>query len=75
MKIHCFDFQTANAKFNKQELAREAVSGSPLGEAPNGDAPETPEPEDGAYNKTKSFQVRVNLVVVLDLYWIKKTGK
>ncbi|KAI0865379.1 Scd6-like Sm domain-containing protein [Xylaria cubensis] len=50
-----FDFQTANAKFNKQELAREAVSGSPLGEAPNGDAPETPEPEDGAYNKTKSF--------------------
>lgn len=50
-----FDFQTANAKFNKQELAKEAVSSSPLGETPNGDASETPEPEDGAYNKTKSF--------------------
>ncbi|KAI0911359.1 Scd6-like Sm domain-containing protein [Ustulina deusta] len=50
-----FDFQTANAKFNKQELAKQATSGSPVGDAPNGDAPSTPEPEDGAYNKTKSF--------------------
>ncbi|GAP85556.1 putative g2 m phase checkpoint control protein [Rosellinia necatrix] len=50
-----FDFQTANAKFNKQDLAKEAVSISPVGDAPNGSAPETPEPEDGAYNKTRSF--------------------
>ncbi|GAW14860.1 hypothetical protein ANO14919_042650 [Xylariales sp. No.14919] len=45
-----FDFQTANAKFNKQ-----AISSSPVGDAPNGDTSETPEPEDGAYNKTRSF--------------------
>ncbi|KAI0407802.1 Scd6-like Sm domain-containing protein [Xylaria palmicola] len=50
-----FDFQTANAKFNKQELAKTAVNSPTLGEAPNGDAHETAEPEDGAYNKTKSF--------------------
>ncbi|KAJ2985521.1 hypothetical protein NUW58_g5481 [Xylaria curta] len=50
-----FDFQTANAKFNKQELAKEAVSSPTLGETPNGAASETPEPEDGAYNKTRSF--------------------
>ncbi|KAI1294412.1 Scd6-like Sm domain-containing protein [Xylaria venustula] len=50
-----FDFQTANAKFNKQELAKQATSDSPVGEVPNGDTPETPEHEDGAYNKTRSF--------------------
>jgi protein LSM14 len=50
-----FDFQTANAKFNKQELAKEAVSVSPIGDIPNGNASETPEAEDGAYNKTRSF--------------------
>ncbi|TGJ80446.1 hypothetical protein E0Z10_g8314 [Xylaria hypoxylon] len=50
-----FDFQTANAKFNKQELAKEAISGSPVGDAPNGDTPETPEPEEVVYNKTRSF--------------------
>ncbi|KAI1364540.1 Scd6-like Sm domain-containing protein [Xylaria arbuscula] len=50
-----FDFQTANAKFNKQELAKQAASPSPVGEAPNGDGAETPEAEDGAYNKTRSF--------------------
>ncbi|KAI1352759.1 Scd6-like Sm domain-containing protein [Xylaria sp. FL0043] len=50
-----FDFQTANAKFNKQELAKQAIGGSPVGEVPNGDTPETPELEDGAYNKTRSF--------------------
>ncbi|ORY56135.1 Scd6-like Sm domain-containing protein [Pseudomassariella vexata] len=55
-----FDFQGANAKFNKQDLVKEAIAGSPLGEAPNG-APS--EPQDlvdpaqppQAYNKTKSF--------------------
>ncbi|KAI0154430.1 Scd6-like Sm domain-containing protein [Xylariaceae sp. FL1272] len=44
-----FDFQTANAKFDKGALA------SP-GEVSNGEVSETPEPaEDHAYNKTKSF--------------------
>ncbi|KAI1811009.1 Scd6-like Sm domain-containing protein [Poronia punctata] len=50
-----FDFQTANAKFNKQELVKEAASGSPVVEAANGTASNTPEPVDGAYNKTRSF--------------------
>ncbi|KAI1820918.1 Scd6-like Sm domain-containing protein [Xylaria intraflava] len=50
-----FDFQTANAKFNKQELAKAATSGPPVGDAPNGHASETPDPQDGAYNKSKSF--------------------
>ncbi|KAI1125750.1 Scd6-like Sm domain-containing protein [Nemania abortiva] len=50
-----FDFQTANAKFNKQDFAKEAVSSSPVGDTPNGHASQTPEPEDGAYNKTRSF--------------------
>ncbi|KAI1433443.1 Scd6-like Sm domain-containing protein [Xylaria sp. CBS 124048] len=50
-----FDFQTANAKFNKQEVAQSAASGPPAGDAPNGHASESPNPQDGAYNKTKSF--------------------
>ncbi|KAJ8125393.1 hypothetical protein O1611_g8247 [Lasiodiplodia mahajangana] len=50
-----FDFQTANAKFNKQDLAKEAVGSSPVGEVPNGHASQASEPEDGAYNKTRSF--------------------
>lgn len=55
-----FDFETANAKFSKQDLAKEAVqSGSPLAESANGTPSEIQEPEDPtavpAYNKTKSF--------------------
>ncbi|KAI0873658.1 Scd6-like Sm domain-containing protein [Hypoxylon argillaceum] len=50
-----FDFQTANAKFNKQDLANEAVGSPPVRDAPNGHASKTPEPTDGAYNKTRSF--------------------
>ncbi|KAK8094143.1 Scd6-like Sm domain-containing protein [Apiospora hydei] len=58
-----FDFQVANAKFNKQDLVKEAVAGSPLGEtAPNGSGPD-PEAQEvadepapaQAYNKTRSF--------------------
>ncbi|KAK8086631.1 hypothetical protein PG994_001605 [Apiospora phragmitis] len=57
-----FDFQVANAKFNKQDLVKEAVAGSPLGETPNGSGPdpeaqevaEEPAPAQ-AYNKTRSF--------------------
>jgi protein LSM14 len=53
-----YDFQTANAKFNKSELVKEAIAGSPLNETTNGLAPEVLEPEDApaaAYSKTKSF--------------------
>ncbi|KAI8625440.1 Scd6-like Sm domain-containing protein [Xylariaceae sp. FL1651] len=50
-----FDFQTANAKFNKQDLVKEAVTGSPVGDAPNGDVSEAQEADDVAYNKTRSF--------------------
>ncbi|KAK8077802.1 hypothetical protein PG996_003972 [Apiospora saccharicola] len=57
-----FDFQVANAKFNKQDLVKEAIAGSPLGETPNGpgldpeveEADEEPAPAQ-AYNKTRSF--------------------
>lgn len=54
-----FDFQTSNAKFNKQDLVKEAIAGgSPIGEVPNGADAEVEEPEESipvAYNKTKSF--------------------
>ncbi|KAK5656282.1 hypothetical protein OQA88_5046 [Cercophora sp. LCS_1] len=56
-----FDFASANAKFNKQDVVKEAYSGSPLTETPNGGS-STPEavPESAAagppaYNKSKSF--------------------
>ncbi|KAK0704812.1 Scd6-like Sm domain-containing protein [Lasiosphaeris hirsuta] len=56
-----FDFASANAKFNKQEVVKEAVIGSPLAETPNGEV-FTPEVVDEAaasgppaYNKSKSF--------------------
>jgi protein LSM14 len=56
-----YDFASANAKFNKHDLIKEAIAGSPISEAPNGesvtadtaaDAPTSVEP---AYNKSKSF--------------------
>lgn len=60
-----FDFASSNAKFNKEDVVKEAIaSGSPLGETvPDG---EEPAPEDvlettpgsgapPAYNKTRSF--------------------
>ncbi|OHW90257.1 g2 m phase checkpoint control protein [Colletotrichum incanum] len=57
-----FDFAQANAKFNKDDLVKEAIAGSPLGETPNnGPAVEAPAPEitgtnpPVAYNKTRSF--------------------
>lgn len=57
-----YDFQTANAKFNKEELVKEAIAGSPLGEAPNGaessvlEEPSSDQPAPAqAYNKTRSF--------------------
>ncbi|KAJ0165223.1 Protein sum2 [Colletotrichum tanaceti] len=57
-----FDFAQANAKFNKDDLVKEAIAGSPLGETPNnGPVVEAPVPEvmgatpPVAYNKTRSF--------------------
>lgn len=57
-----FDFASANAKFNKQEVVKEAYTGSPLAETHNNEQtppPEAaPEPEASAppaYNKSKSF--------------------
>jgi protein LSM14 len=56
-----FDFASANAKFNKHDVIKEAIAGSPLGEGPGGEAtsPEAaadaPAPVEPAYNKSKSF--------------------
>lgn len=56
-----FDFESSNAKFNKQDLVKEAIAGSPLGETPsngldeaNGDAATSTAPA-GSYNKASSF--------------------
>lgn len=49
-----FDFETSNAKFNKQDLVKEAIAGSPLGEAPSAVSPE-PEVPVVSYNKSTSF--------------------
>lgn len=54
-----YDFETANAKFNKQDLVKEAIAtGSPVHEVephiPNGE-PETPDSYAAAYNKSSSF--------------------
>ena len=56
-----FDFASANAKFNKQDVVKEAVAGSPLNEAPGLEytspavAADAPAPVEAAYNKTRSF--------------------
>jgi protein LSM14 len=50
-----FDFASSNAKFNKEDVAKEAIAGSPIAE-PSVNTPE--ESSDGvptAYNKTRSF--------------------
>lgn len=55
-----FDFAQANAKFNKQDVVKEAIAGSPLTENPNGAEIEAEEPADttdtpAPYNKSRSF--------------------
>lgn len=54
-----FDFESANAKFNKQDLIKEAIAGSPLGEAPPDEmspaVSEAPAVPVGGYNKASSF--------------------
>jgi protein LSM14 len=49
-----FDFETSNAKFNKQDLVKEPIAGSPLGENPSAVSPEPEVPVTG-YNKSTSF--------------------
>ena len=50
-----FDFEESNAKFNKQDLVKEAIAGSPLGEASFEAASPEPEVPAGGYNKSTSF--------------------
>lgn len=58
-----YDFESANAKFNKQDLVKEAIaSGDPIGSPVNGPSedPADPELKDGeptsvTYSKTSSF--------------------
>ncbi|KAF3070435.1 Protein sum2 [Daldinia childiae] len=55
-----FDFEAGNAKFNKQDLVKEAIAGPPLAEIiPNTSVPEQVQTDDSvppvAYNKTTSF--------------------
>jgi protein LSM14 len=54
-----FDFASSNAKFNKEDLVKEAIASSPLGETPNGSVAEVSDIDAAnppvAYNKTKSF--------------------
>lgn len=48
-----FDFATSNAKFNKEDLVKEVIAGSPLGDQPTSPtAPDIPAP---AYSKSTSF--------------------
>ncbi|KAG9233126.1 Scd6-like Sm domain-containing protein [Amylocarpus encephaloides] len=49
-----FDFAESNAKFNKQDLVKEAIAGSPPAENSQEDTPE-PEVPAGGYNKASSF--------------------
>jgi protein LSM14 len=56
-----FDFASANAKFNKDDIVKEAIAGSPS-EAPNGSGTEVVDTESAekpaspqAYDKKKSF--------------------
>jgi len=50
-----FDFESSNAKFNKQDLVKEAIAGSPLGENPPSASPIEPDVPVAGYNKSKSF--------------------
>ncbi|PQE29863.1 G2 M phase checkpoint control protein [Rutstroemia sp. NJR-2017a WRK4] len=50
-----FDFESANAKFSKEDLVKEAIAGSPLGEqAPESDANKS-DVSNTVYNKATSF--------------------
>ncbi|RFU76238.1 like-sm ribonucleo lsm-related domain [Trichoderma arundinaceum] len=54
-----FDFAQSNAKFNKKDVVKEAIAGSPANEAPSLPVEDGLEPPEGsvpvAYNKSRSF--------------------
>ena len=54
-----FDFESSNAKFNKQDLVKEAIAGAPVGELPATSQVEEAAPEASvpaaSYNKASSF--------------------
>jgi protein LSM14 len=50
-----FDFESSNAKFNKQDLVKEAIAGSPLGEEAPASSPTEPDAPVVGYNKSTSF--------------------
>jgi protein LSM14 len=50
-----FDFESANAKFNKEDLVKEAIAGSPLTENPPALSPADAEVPVSGYNKKASF--------------------
>lgn len=54
-----YDFATANAKFNKEDVVKERIAGSPIAESPQDLEGEVEKAVSGepkeAYNKTKSF--------------------
>ena len=50
-----FDFESSNAKFNKHDLVKEAIAGSPLGEDAPVSSPTEPDAPLVAYNKSTSF--------------------
>lgn len=54
-----FDFESSNAKFNKQDLVKEAIAGSPVGEGSSNGPPEEAIPDislpAASYNKSSSF--------------------
>ncbi|EHK98903.1 putative protein sum2 [Glarea lozoyensis 74030] len=50
-----FDFEESNAKFNKQDLVKEAIAGEPLGDLSSEAVSPEPEVPVGGYNKSTSF--------------------
>lgn len=57
-----FDFASSNAKFNKEDVVKEAIAGSPLGDAADDTEPEAAVPgtsdsaaDAQAYDKKRSF--------------------
>ncbi|ELR08814.1 hypothetical protein VC83_00749 [Pseudogymnoascus destructans] len=50
-----FDFESSNAKFNKQDLVKEAIAGTSPAESPIEDAATESNAATGSYNKSSSF--------------------
>ncbi|KAH8791294.1 Scd6-like Sm domain-containing protein [Hyaloscypha sp. PMI_1271] len=51
-----FDFESSNAKFSKEDLVKEAIAGSPIGEnPPDATSPTESAVQTSGYNKSTSF--------------------